>query len=89
MVLTNEEKIQIIKEHGENEKDTGKTEVQVALLTANIKKLTAHLQENKKDNHTKRGLFKMVGKRKRLLSYLAKKDIHRYRELIAKLGLRK
>ena len=89
MVVTKERRVEIVKEHGANEKDTGKAEVQVALLTEEIKDLTGHLQTNKKDHHSKRGLFKKVGKRKRLLSFLAKKDIQRYRDLLAKLGLRK
>ncbi len=69
--------------------DTGSPEVQVAVLTARIAELTAHLQENPKDHHSRRGLLKMVGQRRGLLSYLKKKDIERYRALIEKLGLRK
>lgn len=88
-MLTKEEKTAIVKEHGASEKDAGKTEVQIALLSANVKKLTEHLKSNKKDHHGKRGLFKMVGKRKRLLAYLAKVDIQRYRAIVEKLGLRK
>ena len=71
------------------EKDTGSPEVQVALLTARINHLTEHLKTNKNDNHSRRGLFKMVGRRRNLLAYLQKKDINRYRALIEKLGLRK
>ena len=71
------------------EKDTGSPEVQVALLTARINHLTEHLKTNKHDNHSRRGLFKMVGRRRNLLAYLQKKDINRYRALIAELGLRK
>ena len=72
-----------------HEGDTGSPEVQVALLTARINHLTEHLKTNKHDNHSRRGLFKMVGRRRNLLAYLQKKDINRYRALIAELGLRK
>ena len=72
-----------------HEGDTGSPEVQVALLTARIDHLTEHLKTNKHDNHSRRGLFKMVGRRRNLLAYLQKKDINRYRALIAELGLRK
>ena len=72
-----------------NEGDTGSPEVQVALLTARITHLAEHLKTNKHDNHSRRGLFKMVGRRRNLLAYLQKKDINRYRALIAELGLRK
>ncbi len=81
-------KSEIIKTYGRTEKDTGSTEVQVALLTERINTLTEHLKVNKKDNHSRRGLLKMVGKRKRLLSYLEKTDIEKYRDIKAKLGLR-
>lgn len=89
MPLTKEKKEEIIKKFGTNDKDTGTTEVQVALLTAHIIELTEHIKANKKDHHSKRGLFKLVGKRKRLLAYLAKTQIQRYRKLIEELGLRK
>ena len=71
------------------EKDTGSPEVQIALLTERINELTEHLKVHKKDNHSRRGLLKMVGKRRNLLNYLAKKDVNRYREIVEKLGLRK
>lgn len=89
MPLTNEEKTDIIKKYGESEKDSGKTEVQIALLTKNINNLMPHFQEHKKDHHSRRGLLKMVGKRRRLLDYLAKKDITRYRSIIKELGIRR
>ena len=79
----------IIKEYATHEGDTGSPEVQVALLTYRIAELTEHLKVHKKDNHSRRGLLKMVGKRRNLLNYLAKKDINRYREIVEKLGLRK
>lgn len=82
-------KAELIKEFGKNEKDTGCTEVQIAILTEEIKHLTGHLQVHKKDFHSRLGLLKKVGHRKRLLNYLASKDIEGYRELIAKLGIRK
>lgn len=89
MAITKESKLEKIKEFGAGENDTGKTEVQIAILTAEIKALTDHLQNNKKDAHSKRGLFKKVGKRKKLLKYLQNADIERYRSIIAALGLRK
>ena len=82
-------KQQIIAEFGKNEKDTGSTEVQVAILTEEINHLTEHLKVHKKDFHSRLGLLKKVGKRKRLLNYLAGRDIEEYRSLIAKLGIRK
>ncbi len=82
-------KEKIIKEYGKSEKDTGSTEVQVALLTQRINDLTDHLKAHKKDHHTRRGLLMLVGKRKRLLQYLENQDVERYRSLIDKLGLRK
>ncbi len=82
-------KAEIIKEFGKNETDTGSTEVQIALLTEKIKHLTEHLRIHKKDFHSRLGLLKMVGQRKRLLAYLTKKDLEGYRNLIAKLGIRK
>ena len=79
----------IIAEYRTHETDTGSPEVQIALLTARINHLTDHLKAHQKDNHSRRGLFKMVGQRRGLLNYLAKNDIEKYRELIAKLGIRK
>lgn len=82
-------KQEIINEHATHKGDTGSPEVQVALLTARINHLTEHGKKNPKDHHSNRGLLKMVGQRRNLLAYLQKKDITRYRALIAKLGLRK
>jgi small subunit ribosomal protein S15 len=84
-----EDKKNIIAGAAIHEGDTGSPEVQVALLTARIDHLTEHLKSNKNDNHSRRGLFKMVGRRRNLLAYLQRTDIERYRTLIAKLGLRK
>ena len=89
MNLNKEEKMNIIKEYGENDKDTGRTEVQVAILSARIAKLTEHLKLYAKDHHNRRSLLKLVGQRRRLLNYLVKTDINRYREIIKKLGLRR
>ena len=83
------DKAQIIKEYATHEGDTGSPEVQIALLTNRIAELTEHLKVHKKDNHSRRGLFKMVGQRRGLLKYLEKTDIERYRALIDRLGLRK
>ena len=83
------QRTEIIKKFARKEGDTGSPEVQIALLSARINELTEHLRVHKHDNHSRRGLLMMVGKRRRLLDYLAKKDIERYRALIAKLGLRK
>ncbi|MCR4705537.1 MAG: 30S ribosomal protein S15 [Lachnospiraceae bacterium] len=88
-MIAKEKKTSIINEYARTAGDTGSPEVQVAVLTARIAELTAHLQENPKDHHSRRGLLKMVGQRRGLLSYLKKKDIERYRTLIEKLGLRK
>jgi small subunit ribosomal protein S15 len=88
MALDKELKTSIIDEHKVHDGDTGSPEVQVAMLTRRINDLTQHLKEHKKDHHSSRGLLKMVGHRRRLLNYLKNKDIERYRELIAKLGLR-
>ena len=88
-MLTKEDKEKIMIEHAVHEGDTGSPEVQVALLTARINYLTEHLKVHKKDHHSRRGLLKMVGHRRRLLSYLNRIDIERYRALIAKLNLRK
>ena len=82
-------KTEIIKEFGRFEGDTGSTEVQIALLTEKINHLTEHLRTHKKDFHSRLGLLKMVGQRKRLLAYLTKKDLEGYRSLIARLGIRK
>ncbi len=87
--MTKEVKQEIINNYKRDEKDTGSPEVQIALLTQRINELTEHLKIHKKDNHSRRGLLKMVGKRRNLLNYLAKKDINRYREIVEKLGLRK
>ena len=87
--MTKERKTEIINTFKRDENDTGSSEVQIALLTERIKELTEHLKVHKKDNHSRRGLLKMVGKRRNLLNYLAKKDINRYREIAQKLSLRK
>ena len=89
MALSTEEKAKIIKKFAKNDKDTGSTEVQIAILTEEINNLTNHLKEHKHDYHSNRGLLKKVGQRRSLLKYLAKKDIASYREVIKKLGLRK
>ncbi|TDI86671.1 MAG: 30S ribosomal protein S15 [Caldithrix sp.] len=89
MALTKEQKNQIITKYGSSENDSGKTDVQIALLTENINQLTPHFSKHKKDHHSRRGLLKMVGKRRRLLDYLAKKNITRYRSLIQELGIRR
>jgi len=89
MALTKEVKAQIIKDFAKNEKDTGSTEVQIAILTHEINLLTDHLKEHTHDYHSRRGLLRKVGQRKSLLNYLAKNDINSYREVIKKLGLRK
>ncbi len=87
--MTKERKEEIIKTYKRDEKDTGSPEVQIALLTERITELTEHLKVHTKDNHSRRGLLKMVGKRRNLLNYLAKKDIERYRVIVEKLNLRK
>ena len=87
--MTTERKQEIINQYRRDEKDTGSSEVQIALLTERINELTEHLKVHKKDNHSRRGLLKMVGKRRNLLNYLAKKDENAYKELVKKLGLRK
>ena len=87
--MTKERKQEVINTYKREEKDTGSPEVQIALLTERISELTEHLKVHKKDNHSRRGLLKMVGKRRNLLNYLAKKDVNRYREIVEKLGLRK
>ena len=88
-MLTKQEKADIVKQYQRFDGDTGSVEVQVALLTATINRLTVHMQQNKKDFHSNRGLLMMVGKRRSLLEYLKNEDINRYRELVSKLGLRK
>ena len=88
-MILKEKKTQVILENATHEGDTGSPEVQVAILTARINELTDHLRVHKHDNHSRRGLLMMVGKRRSLLDYLAKKDINRYRAIIAKLGIRK
>ena len=89
MALTKEVKESIVKNFARDEKDTGSAEVQIAILTEEIKALTEHLKEHIHDFHSRRGLLKKVGQRKNMLNYLAKKDINRYREVVKKLGLRK
>ena len=89
MALTKEMKNKIIKKYARDEKDTGSPEVQIAILTEEIKALTEHLKNNKQDKHSKRGLLIKVGKRRSLLNYLIETDVKRYREVVAKLGLRK
>ena len=88
-MIRKEEKQEVILQNATHEGDTGSPEVQVAILTKRIADLTEHLKTHKKDHHSRRGLFKMIGQRRNLLNYLAKKDINRYRALIAQLGLRK
>ena len=88
-MISKEKKQAIIKEYGRCEGDTGSPEVQIAVLTARIQELTEHLKVHPKDNHSRRGMFKLVGQRRGLLDYLKSKDIERYRSLIERLGLRK
>ena len=87
--MTKEEKQEIIKKFGKSENDSGKSEVQIALLTKRINDLTTHFNAHKKDHHSRRGLMMMVGKRRRLLDYLTAKDIERYRTIIKELNIRK
>ncbi|ASB89566.1 30S ribosomal protein S15 [Bacillus glycinifermentans] len=89
MAITQERKNQLINEFKTHESDTGSPEVQIAILTDQINNLNEHLRVHKKDHHSRRGLLKMVGKRRNLLTYLRNKDVTRYRELINKLGLRR
>ncbi len=89
MPLSKEMVNEIIQKYGEAEKDSGKTEVQIALLTARIQSISEHLKTHKKDHHSRRGLLRLVGKRRRLLDYLIKNDIERYRDIIKLLGLRR
>ncbi len=88
MPLTKDVNARIIAEHARTEGDTGSPEVQIALLTQRIRDLTEHLKLHKKDHHTRRGLLRLVGQRRRLLGYLKKSDIERYRDIVAKLGIR-
>jgi small subunit ribosomal protein S15 len=87
--MTKEEKADVIRKYGQNENDSGRPEVQIALLTKRINDLTNHFDNHKKDHHSRRGLMMMVGKRRRLLDYLANKDIERYRKIIKELNIRK
>lgn len=88
-MITKDQKTAVIEANRTHESDTGSPEVQIAILTERINQLTEHLKVHKKDNHSRLGMYKMVGKRRRLLDYLKEKDIERYRECIAKLGIRK
>jgi small subunit ribosomal protein S15 len=88
-MISKERKSEIVQKFGGEAKNTGKPEVQIALLTEHIAELSSHCEVNKKDHHSRRGLIMLVSKRKSLLSYLAKRDIQRYRDIIAALGLRK
>jgi small subunit ribosomal protein S15 len=89
MALTSEQKTELIKQHGKNDQDTGSAEVQIAMLTTRINELTEHLRFHKHDHHSRRGLLKMVGRRRRLLQYLQREDIERYRAIVKELGLRR
>jgi len=89
MALTAQDKQAIVTDHARGDNDTGSPEVQVALLTARIKDLSGHFEEHKQDHHSRQGLLRLVNQRRKLLDYLKKKDVERYRALIARLGLRK
>ncbi|MCP5453671.1 MAG: 30S ribosomal protein S15 [Spirochaetaceae bacterium] len=89
MAVTKEDKARLVKEYGTSEKDTGATEVQIALLTERISGLTEHFKVNKKDTNSKRGLMILIGQRRRLLKYLQRKDLNKYRDICDKLGIRK
>ena len=89
MAITQERKNELINEYKVHETDTGSAEIQIAILTEDINNLNEHLRTHKKDHHSRRGLFKMVGRRRNLLKYLRENDVQRYRELIARLGLRR
>ncbi len=89
MTLTAEDKLETAGQFGKNERDTGSTEVQVALLTRRINQLTEHLRTHKHDHHSRRGLLMLVGRRRRFLNYLQRSDLDRYRALVRELGLRK
>ncbi|MFW5955656.1 MAG: 30S ribosomal protein S15 [Rhodothermales bacterium] len=88
-MITNEEKKELVAKYGKNDQDTGAPEVQIAIFTKRINELTQHLQQHPKDHSTRRGLLKLVGKRRRLLNYLVDRDIERYRSVIRELGIRK
>ena len=87
--MTTEEKLEIVRKFGKDDKDTGAAEVQIALLTSRINHLTEHLREHKHDHHSRRGLLMLVGRRRRFLNYLQKKNLEGYRSLIRELGLRR
>jgi len=89
MPLTQELKQELVTKFGDSATDTGKTEVQIALLTERINELTEHLRDHRKDHHSRRGLLMLVGRRRRFLNYLQRSDLERYRSLIAELGLRR
>ena len=89
MALTKEKKAEIVKTYAKGKNNTGSAEVQIAILTEEINALTEHLQNNKQDKHSKRGLLIKVGKRRSLLNYLVKTDVKKYRDIVSKLGLRK
>ena len=89
MTLTSEAKLEIVRKHGAGDADTGSTKVQIALLTQRITELTEHLRTHPKDHHSRRGLLKLVGRRRRFLTYLQKRDLEGYRALIKELGLRR
>jgi small subunit ribosomal protein S15 len=89
MTLTQEDKLEVVERFGKDANDTGATEVQIALLTRRINDLTEHLRTHKHDHHSRRGLLMLVGRRRRFLNYLQKKDLERYRSLIRELGLRR
>ncbi len=89
MALTSEQKTEILGQHGKSATDTGSPEVQIALLTTRINELTEHLRYHKHDHHSRRGLLKMVGRRRRLLQYLQREDVERYRAIVKELGLRR
>ncbi len=89
MAITKERKEELVKKYGGSKENTGSTEAQIAILTERINDLTEHIQENTQDHHSRRGLLKLVGKRRKLLDYLKDNDIEKYRELISNLGIRK
>ncbi|MCD8199418.1 MAG: 30S ribosomal protein S15 [Coriobacteriaceae bacterium] len=88
MTVSKDRKAELVKEYGKDENDSGSANVQVAILTERIKDLTDHVQEHPKDHHSRRGLLMLVGKRRRMLTYIKERDIDEYRDLIAKLGIR-
>ncbi len=89
MGLSSEKKMELIKKYGKNDKDTGNTAVQIAMLTERINELTEHFKIHKKDHHSRRGLLKLVGQRRRLLDFVIRKDLKQYRELIKELNIRR